>query len=331
MMLFFRLWTKSIVLFISGLCLLLCGCSSLPPSAQKKTFSSASPIWFDQIRKVKDIQGTGYFIPPEDPKEPYPVLILLHTSLGIGATERHFVKTAHAKDYAVFIVDSFTPRGVHKVQDNQAEVSEVAILSDLFSAYEYLQTQDGIRKDKIAVVGFSKGGLPAIYSSFKKVKKKFRTKASFAAHVAFHPWCGLQLRSLKTTRAPVQIHSSALDTVTPPELCQDMVKAMKKANPRADIEMHVYEEARHAFDHPVLWSLPKLQVTYAVPKQCRLQENKNGKFTELSQNIQVNSDTFEEVILGCSEKGSWVSGNKEAAELAYERTFSFLDKYLKEE
>ncbi|MEM8776284.1 MAG: dienelactone hydrolase family protein [Pseudomonadota bacterium] len=313
---------------VTYLCLLI-GCSSVPNDTNAVTFTTSSPIWFEDIQTAKKHRGKAHLHIPEG-SGPHPAVIVLHTSLGLGESEKHFKEVAQAQGFAVALVDSFTPRGIHKIDDNQAEISEVSILSDLYAVKALLEQNPKIDKNAIGVVGFSKGALPAFYSNLQYVHNLYaKGTKPFAAHVAFYPWCGLTLQKLETNKKPVQVHVGALDTITPPDLCRRLIAKIQKQDTRAAIEMHVYENARHAFEHPILKNLPRLPVGYAVPKDCRIVERPDGKFLETSQKLEINSDTFEQVISGCSEKGASVSGNKAAAELAYARVFKFLDQHMK--
>lgn len=312
--------------------LALGACASPPKDAERITFASSNPVWFDELQStVKPVKGRGYLVVPQTGHGPYPAVIILHTSQGLGTTEWSFAKKLVAEDIAVLAIDSFGPRGVVKIDGRQTQVSEAAILKDLYAARDRLLRDQRIDGQHIAVLGLSKGALPAVYSAFNEIDRMYNpTGPKFVAHVGFHPWCGLRLADLTMTGAPVQIHSGGDDTITPPALCRDLMNAAMASDPEARVEMNVYPGARHAFEHPVLQNLPPLAVTYEVPRNCRIVEQLDGTFIEASRGKRIDSKTFGDVISACSEKGATVEGNPEAAEKAIGRTLSFLKKALKE-
>jgi len=323
---------KCALLLVLGFLLLsLSSCVSFSGDAQKVHFTSASPRWLD-LKDAKPIEGLGYLYKPlKSAAGPFPTVIVLHTSLGLGTVEAKMTEELREAGFAVLLVDSFNPRGVHKITTDQTIVSEASILQDLFSSYEYLKTRSDIDENRIAVLGFSKGGLPALYSSLLTVHTRYGyARDPFAAHVAFYPWCGLHFQDMRASGRPVQIHIGEKDEIMPYRLCLDLVEQMRSLTPFMKGEFYVYEGAGHAFDHPYVPSFPFLQVTYKVPKKCRIDEDEQGRFIERYSGIEVTGETFSKAIDACSEKGARVTGDKEAAALAHKRTVDFLKKHLQE-
>lgn len=311
---------------------LLSACSSRPEHALPVSLQTASPVWFDDLGQGPVINGQAYLSLPESGKANYPALIVLHTSQGLGRNEWAFEQEARARNMAVMLVDSFSPRGVHKVSEDQTVVSEISILQDLYAAKHYLEHHPRIDKERIAVIGFSKGGLPAIYSAFDVIDQTFNKSTNpFAAHIAFHPWCGLELQNLRTSGAPIRIHAGGKDTITPPERCKNLFNQVAKIDPDLDFEIFVYEDARHAFEHPILAHMPPLTVGYKIPKKCKIRQNLDGFFFEEMQGKLLNSKNFSKTINDCSEKGALVSGNPEAAETAFALVFKTLEAVFKDQ
>ena len=303
------------------------GCAAIPPDRELIRFQTASPVWLDQAGMPAHKSGRGNLILPSGRAAPFPAVIILHSSLGIGSLEWSLAESLKESGIASFVVDSFGPRGVSRITDNQARVSEASILWDLFAAYDTLRADPRIDGHRIAVAGFSKGGLPAIYSGFKEIRNLYgRRDVQFAAHLAFYPWCGLALNDMATMKEPMQIHIGGDDNVTPATLCRDMEKRVRAAG--GNIDLHVYDDARHGFDNPVLLNTPPLGVSYNIPSQCRIVEKSPGVFVETHSGMEVTSDSFADALSACSEKGGWVGGNRDAAETARGAALAFLKKHL---
>ena len=110
---------------------------------------------------------------------------------------------------------------------------------------------------KIAIMGFSWGGVNAVTTAFgKKPKDAPQTlaQAKFAAHIAFYPVCDIWVKNgiasrvvdqSSPTGAPVQIHNGTRDDYdTTPAVCE----SLKAAHPQMPLEIILYEGAAHGFD-----------------------------------------------------------------------------------
>ena len=309
------------------LLLFLCACAGKPPGTERVSFPTASPRWLDGVGSptLKTVKGRGYLVlPKQKAGDPVPAVILLHSSLGVGSLEWDFAKRILAQGQAVLLVDSFKGRGIDKITDDQMAVSEVSILNDLYAAQRYLAQRPEIDGDRIAVAGLSKGALPALYSAFTSIHRRYGYQNDpFRSHLAFYPWCGLTLKDLRLSGRPVQIHSGGADEITPAALCETLVQKVKAVRPKAPINLYVYPGQGHGFTHPALHDL-SLPVGYPYPRDCRIAEQADGRFVELSSGQVLSGRNLSEVIGACSDKGAWVEGHGGAGAEAYERALAFL-------
>jgi dienelactone hydrolase len=175
-------------------------------------------------------------------------------------------------------------------------------------------------------MGFSKGGIAAVYSVYVPIRDRIATKGrEFALHVAYYPWCGLLLRQPVTTGAPVLIQSGALDDVVPAERCQDLVNTSRSADGPPNMKVIVHPNARHGFDHPLLSMFGKLPLSEASPAHCLLEEQSDGQFRERQTGLLVNRENLRETLVLCSRGGA-AGGNADAAEQAFVQTLTFLNE-----
>ncbi len=309
--------------------LILSACAGKPPGTERVSFPTASPRWLDGVGNpaLTPVKGRGYLVLPQQKgPEPVPAVILLHSSLGVGSLEWDFAKRVLAQGQAVLLVDSFKPRRVDKITDDQMAVSEVSILNDLYAAQRYLAQRPEIDKNRIAVAGLSKGALPALYSAFTSIHRRYGYQNDpFRSHLAFYPWCGLTLRDLRLSGRPVQIHSGGADEITPAALCKNLFRQVKAIQPDAPLTLYVYLGQGHGFTHPALHDL-SLPVGYPYPRDCRIAEQADGRFVETSSGQVLTGRNLSEVIGACSDKGAWVKGHGSAGAEAYERALAFLRK-----
>jgi dienelactone hydrolase len=146
-------------------------------------------------------------------------------------------------------VDSFKPRGVDNVIEDQGRVTSWDMENDAFAALAELQKDKRIDPERIGVMGMSKGGLVAQNSAFTIRRRARQTgMLAFAAHVAIVPDCGAQFRNVETTGRPIFYMLAELDDyASPPKRCIEYSERIKAAgNP--NVEVKVYKGARHGWE-----------------------------------------------------------------------------------
>ncbi len=72
---------------------------------------------------------------------------------------------------ATFVLDAFTGRGIVQTSTDQASLGRLAMTYDAYRALEVLEKHSRIDPQRIAVMGFSRGGQAALYSSVKRFQK----------------------------------------------------------------------------------------------------------------------------------------------------------------
>lgn len=214
--------------------------------------------------KVKTL-GTGFSggtTPSEVPAkftspdgENLPAIVMVHGSAGPDSRGSFHTQYLVANGYAVLELDMWSARGISAF--NQRPRTTLDTLPDVWGAWQFLSTHPKINKDKIAIMGFSWGGVNAVTTAFgKKPKDAPQTlaQAKFAAHIAFYPVCDIWVKNgiasrvvdqSSPTGAPVQIHNGTRDDYdTTPAVCE----SLKAAHPQMPLEIILYEGAAHGFD-----------------------------------------------------------------------------------
>lgn len=298
----------------------LAGCGGV---GDRIAIPSSDPAFLDTLGKAPERAVDGGFLAPDRPP-PWPAVVILHQSLGQGRQDRHYAETLAAAGYAVMAVDSFSARGVERTIEDQSAVSESAMIADAYGALNVLARDRRIDGRRVAVLGFSKGGVAAFYAAMADVAAKTGAGQRFAAHVAFYPWCGLVLRRPVTTGAPILVLAGAADDVAPPAFCRDRIDEMRAADPAARADLVVYPGARHAFDHPLLSWFGRLPAGGQMPRECLIVEAAPGRFVERKTGLTVTSATIGDALAGCAVKGGTAGGDDVAAEDAMNRLLAFL-------
>jgi dienelactone hydrolase len=205
-----------------------------------------------------------------------PAVVLIHGSSGVGSNMAVWRSELTGAGMATLIVDSFTGRGVRETATDQSRVSTAAMVVDAYRALALLATHPAIDPGRIAVMGFSKGGIVAASASLERFYELWGAPGlRFRAHVPFYPSCGIQLLEETRVSAPIRIFHGVADDWTPIAPCHDYVDRMRRGG--ADARMVELPGALHAFDVPSLPSslyLPAVQNGSA----CRVVERTPGAF-----------------------------------------------------
>ncbi len=247
----------------------LCVCAVSAASAQKavssfdnasvngayKFATTTSKTLADLAKGVpgEPAEIVGHLFLPKG-NEKVPAVILMHGSGGIyGAMTDYWPKTFNAAGIAVFSLDTFAPRGVKSTAEDQTLVPFTADLNDVYAALKLLATHPRIDSKRVALMGFSRGGMAAWRANVERVVRwqKLPDGLRFAAHLPVYAGgCNGILRYAPNPgvfgKAPMLwIHGEA-DDYTPIGPCRDYADAIGKAG--TPVEFVAIKGAAHKFD-----------------------------------------------------------------------------------
>ena len=312
-----------------ALLLLATGCVARPDDSETLTIESRSFGFIDELLRgeagaPQEVEASLTLPPAGTGRAPYPALVLLHTSNGQGSQDWLYAQRLSEQGVAVLAIDSFSKRGVSHTVRDQTLVSTASMLADAYGALDLLSRDPRIDPARIGVMGFSKGGIAALYAVYQPVAARASPNGRrFALHIAYYPWCGMRLREPVTTGAPVLIQTGALDDLVPPERCAELISASRGPKGPARMELTVHPEARHAFDHPMLSMFGKLPISAPSPAFCRLQQQEDGAFVEVHSGTRINGKNLSKALAPCSRNGH-AGGNEAADAAAFDNTLAFL-------
>ncbi|WP_321961417.1 dienelactone hydrolase family protein [Paraburkholderia sp. J7] len=224
------------------------------------TFESITPTntldFLLHYASARKVAITGDLSMPDNAPRAVPAVIILHGSSGVNPGERVWAQRMNALGYASFVVDSFTGRGIRNTEKDQSQLSMSADIADAYAALRLLATDPRIDKEKIAVMGFSRGGVAALYSSLEPFRQAaIDGNLRFAAHVAFYPSCGIAYSSAHLDGAPVMLLLGGKDNYTPAPACMAYAQTLRAEG--AQVTVETFPDAYHGFDRPTrLHALP---------------------------------------------------------------------------
>ena len=180
-----------------------------------------------------------------------PALILIPGSGGITpGRERRYGAEFSAEGYAVMVIDYYRPRGLGTGSPyllNVLGVSEFDAVADAYAALKLLSSHPGIDGDRVAVIGFSYGGMAVRVSMDRRVRDALVPgHKGFAAYVDFYGPCFQRRISDQLTGAPYLSFrgTRALSNALP--VCKERERSLRKLG--IDVEAHVFEGAGHGWD-----------------------------------------------------------------------------------
>ena len=224
-------------------------------------FQSYTPkTMFDLARERRqnwtEVKGWGDLSFPSkvSASEKVPVIVLMHGSGGLGRAMSQWVDAFNDIGVATFAVDSFAPRGIKSMVDDQAQLSNAANLMDAFQALQILATHPRIDASRIGVMGFSKGGEVAFRTALEPLRQSvIKSDLKFALHIPTYAGCNQVYWSPQLTKAPMLNLVGDLDDYSKAEPCVALAKLYEDAG--APIKTIHYAGAHHAWDS-------MLQVTF---------------------------------------------------------------------
>lgn len=149
---------------------------SKAPGNGAYSFGSVTPKMFPDLLKTSltgdPVNITGHLFLPASVTEKgkAPAIILVHGSGGIyDAMLDYWPKQFNAAGYAVLALDSFGPRGVKSTAEDQSQVPFAADVADAFSALKLMASHPRIDASRIAVMGFSRGGIATWRTAVERI------------------------------------------------------------------------------------------------------------------------------------------------------------------
>lgn len=266
-----------------------------------QTFTLSDQEMLSSPNSGKTVFVSGELRIPSGAAGRLPAVVLLHGSGGASAREDGWARALNAVGMATFILDSFTGRGLVSTSNDQAQLGRLATINDAYGAIEVLAKHPRIDGQRIALMGFSRGGQAALYAAMNRlwVAHAPAGGARFAAYVALYPDCSTNyVDDISVQARPIRVFHGAVDDYNPALPCRAYIERLRRAGKDASITE--YAEAHHVFDNPDInetVKLPQAQTT----RRCRIEETEGGMI--------INSATKQAFTYAdpCVERGTTIA------------------------
>jgi dienelactone hydrolase len=206
---------------------------------------------------------------------PFPVVVLIEGSGGIGSNFDHWDRQFLAHGVATFTIDGFTGRGIASLVADQSKLGLMNMIVDLYRGLGALARQPRIDPARVAVMGFSRGGLIALYAAMKRFQTAWNDSGvTPTAYIPLYPVCNFQfLDDADVGGGPIRIFHGAADDYVPIAPCEAYVQRLSQAG--RDVAITALPDAYHAYDMTVLPS-PAMFLPNAQKTDCLIVEDKSG-------------------------------------------------------
>ena len=204
--------------------------SSFAATSKTVTYQSGK----DTVQSILNTpEGTG----------PFRALIVIHEWWGLNDWVKEQASKLADQGYVTLAVDLYrgkvatTPEEAHEIMRG---VPEDRAASDLDSAFEYLESQPDVKRDRIGAIGWCMGGGYALDVALQE--------PSLAADVINYGHLAVSPESLKKINAPILGIFGGQDRGISPDDVKKFEQSLQQMGKR--VEIHIYPDAGHAFENP---------------------------------------------------------------------------------
>lgn len=176
-------------------------------------------------------------------KGPFPALIVIHEYWGLNDWVKEQASKLADEGYATLAIDLYrgkiatTPDMAHELMRG---VPEDRAKCDLQAAFEFLQSQPSVKKNRIGAIGWCMGGGYALDVALQE--------PTLAADVINYGHLATDTEALKKINAPILGMFGGQDRGITPDDVHKFEAAMKQLGKK--IEVKIYDDAGHAFENP---------------------------------------------------------------------------------
>jgi len=277
------------------------------------TFPSSSPFTPTDADEAPAVQARGRLFLPAAAgvAAPVPAVVLLHGAGGVReAREITYARQYATMGVAALVVDAFGARrdvGAASFVDRLLNITESMLVADAYAALAWLAGRADTDADRVALVGFSYGGMASLYAARAQMAETFaRGGRRFAAHVAYYAPCIARFERRSTTGAPILMMMGGDDEITDPKRCAETAADLRAGG--SDVETITFVGAVHQWDG----GFGRWRARYSLAP-CSLFVGRDGGVSDARTYIPMTGPLSRKVILAlCVDDGGYLIGRDEA-------------------
>jgi dienelactone hydrolase len=200
-----------------------------------------------------------------------PVVVLVAGSGGHSAGADVWDRQFQSMGISTFVMDSFAGRGITSTVVDQSQLGRLNMILDLYRSLAVLAAHPRVDPDRIAVMGFSRGGQATLYAALKRFHKMWNPGGvDPAAYIALYPPCiTTYIGDTDVSDHPIRMFHGISDDYVEISPCRSYFARLKAA--ARDVQMTEYPDTWHAYDYPTMPQVPTVaqnaQTTHCVLKE----------------------------------------------------------------
>ena len=176
-------------------------------------------------------------------KGPFPAIIVIHEYWGLNDWVKEQAAKLSDQGYEALAIDLYrgkvatTPDMAHELMRG---LPEDRAKRDLHAAFEFLQSQPNVKKNRIAAIGWCMGGGYSLDVALQE--------PTLAADVINYGHLATDPAALNKINSPILGLFGGQDRGITPDDVHKFEAAMKQAGKKIDVK--IYDDAGHAFENP---------------------------------------------------------------------------------
>jgi carboxymethylenebutenolidase len=176
-------------------------------------------------------------------KGPFPAIIVIHEWWGLNDWVKDEASKLSDQGYVTLAIDLYrgkvatTPEMAHEIMRG---VPEDRAKRDLHAAFEFLQSQPNIKKNRIGAIGWCMGGGYSLDVALQE--------PTLAADVINYGHLATDTDALKKINAPILGLFGGKDNGIPPADVKKFGATLDQLGKKIDVK--IYDDAGHAFENP---------------------------------------------------------------------------------
>jgi carboxymethylenebutenolidase len=209
--------------------------------------ASKIPVKTESVNygQINNQKLVGYLARPADQNQPLPALIVIHEWWGLNDNIKAMTQRLAGEGYMALAVDLYQGKVAEEPSTARKLVTEAmansSVLEDnIREAYNYLQQQE--QAPKIGSIGWCFGGSWSLKTALLLPQQLDATVIYYGGNLETDP------KVLKPLQMPILGIFGALDqnpSVSQVKQFQQSLESLNKS-----VEIHIYENADHAFANP---------------------------------------------------------------------------------
>lgn len=284
------------------------------------TFRSSDPFTPADIGRAPARSVTGLlFLPPSaKPNHATPAVVMLHGAAGMISDRAKYGPQLAAMGIAVMLVETYDSRRGFAANFIQRvlNITETMFVADAYSALHYLAARPEIDPHRVALAGFSYGGMATEYAMYAQLANALSPDGlRFVGHVAFYAPCIARFADSRTTGAPLLMLYGAEDELIRQDRCEQIANDMRAGG--SEVETISYPGAVHQWDG----GMPRRLIGRQLAG-CRFRVERDGTVRDENTYLPMSGPFLRKIILGlCTGSRPYPIGRNDAVRAKSNRDF----------